>query len=77
MCPEKRNEAVRGVEHKCDGERLGEVGFLSLEKRRLREDFLPLSRYVKDERWRWGWSSSPVKLVLGLEGMASGCMRGD
>ena len=50
MCPEKRNEAVRGVEHKCDGERLGEVGFLSVEKRRLREDFLPLSSYVTDER---------------------------
>ena len=46
MCPEKRNEAVRGVEHKCDGERLGEVGFLSVEKRRLREDHLTLSNYV-------------------------------
>ena len=50
VCPEKRNEAVRGVEHKCDGERLGEVGFLSVEKRRLREDHLPLSNYVTDER---------------------------
>ena len=46
MCPEKRNEAVRGVEHKCDGERLGELGFLSVEKRRHREDLLPLSSYV-------------------------------
>lgn len=46
MCPEKRNEAVRGVEHKCDGERLREVGFLSVEKRRHREDLLPLSSYV-------------------------------
>ena len=46
MCPEKRNEAVRGVEHKCDGERLGEVGFLSVEKKRHREDLLPLSSYV-------------------------------
>ena len=50
MCPEKRNEAVRGVEHKCDGERLGEVGFLSVEKKRLREDFLPLSSYETVER---------------------------
>ena len=50
MCPEKHNEAVRGVEHKCDGERLREVGFLSVEKRRLREDLLPLSSYVTDER---------------------------
>ena len=46
MCPEKRNEAVRGLELKSGGERLREVGFLSVEKRRLREDFLPLSSYV-------------------------------
>ena len=46
MCPEKRNEAVRGLELKSGGERLREVGFLSVEKRRHREDLLPLSSYV-------------------------------
>jgi len=46
VCPEKSNEAVRVVEHKSDGERLREVGFVSVEKRRLREDHLTLSNYV-------------------------------
>ena len=46
MCPEKSNEAVRGLELKSGGERLREVGFLSVEKRRHREDLLTLSSYV-------------------------------
>ena len=50
MCPEQRNEAVRGLELKSGGERLREVGFLSVEKRRHREDLLTLSSYVTDER---------------------------
>ena len=37
---------MRVVEHKSDGERLREVGFVSVEKRRLREDHLILSNYV-------------------------------
>ena len=37
---------MRVVEHKSDGERLREVGFVSVEKRRLREDHLTLSNYV-------------------------------
>ena len=46
MCPEQRNEAVRGLELKSGWERLREVGFLSVEKRRHREDLLTLSNYV-------------------------------
>ena len=46
MCPEKSIEAVRGLELKSGGERLREVGFVSVEKWRLREDHLTLSNYV-------------------------------
>ena len=47
---------MRVVEHKSDGERLREVGFVSVEKRRLREDHLTLSNDVTSGyvMWRWG-----------------------
>ena len=34
-CPEKGNETVRGLEHKCYREQLREKGWFSLEKRKL------------------------------------------
>ena len=33
VCPEKGNRAVRGLEHKCYGGLLRELGWVSVEKR--------------------------------------------
>ena len=68
---------MRGLELKSGGERLREVGFLSVEKRRHREDLLPLSSYVTRGCVEVGMVLFSRELVLGLEGMASSYLRGD
>jgi len=54
-----------------------EVGLFSLKKKRLSGKVIALYNYLKGGCGEVGLGLFPTKLVIGQEGVASSCTRGD
>ena len=47
-CVQRRNGAMRALEHTSDGEQLRELGWVSVEQRRLRGDLSAVCNSLKE-----------------------------
>ena len=67
-CIQRRNGAVKALEHTSDGEQLRELGWVSVEQRRLRGDLIASYHCLKGAGGDGGWPLLPGN---------SNMMRGD
>ena len=68
---------MRGLEHKSYEGRLRELGLFNLEKRKHRGDLISLYNYLKGGSGEVGVGLFSYIAMIGLEGMASSCTRGN